>query len=297
MYDLVIIGGGPAGITAGIYAARKKLRTALVSADFIGQVGLTGPIDNWPGEPSIIGAGLMEKFEDHVRRHDLDITEEEVLSIDATDGQFTVKTEEVDLASRSVLLATGRTPRRINVPGEREYTGKGVVYCTTCDAPVYQDKKVVVVGGGNNGFASAIELTDYASEVTLLEIASECRADELLQESATEKGIVVQTRQTITQIHGDEYVTSVTLQDGSEMTVDGVFVEIGSTPNAGLAPTSVQRTDDGEIEIDFYSCVTSLEGFYAAGDVTTIRDKQIVTATAEGAKAALSVYEYLRSVK
>lgn len=297
MYDLVIVGGGPAGITAGIYAARKKLRTALVSVDFIGQVGLTGPIENWPGEPSIVGAALMDKFEGHMRRHELDIIEEEVLSIDVADVQFIVKTEEVDLASRSVLLATGRTPRRINVPGEREYTGKGVVYCTTCDAPVYQDKKVVVVGGGNNGFASAIELTDYAVEVTLLEIASECRADELLQERAADRGVVVQTGQTIAQIHGDEYVTSVTLQDGNEMTVDGVFVEIGSTPNAALAPSSVQRTDDGEIEVDFYSCVTSLEGFYAAGDVTNIRDKQIVTATAEGAKAALSAYEYLRSVK
>lgn len=297
MYDLVIVGGGPAGITAGIYAARKKLRTALVSADFIGQVGLTGPIENWPGEPSIVGAGLMEKFEDHVRRHELNIIEEEVLSIDKPGEQFIIKTEEADFTSRSVLLATGRTPRRINVPGEWEYTGRGVVYCTTCDAPVYQDKTVVVVGGGNNGFASAIELTDYASEVTLLEIASECRADELLQDRAADRGVVMCTEQTITQIHGDDYVTGVTLQDGSKMTIDGVFVEIGSTPNAALAPSSVQRTDDGEIEIDFYSCATNLKGFYAAGDVTNIRDKQIVTATAEGAKAALSVYEYLRSVK
>lgn len=297
MYDLVIIGGGPAGITAGIYAARKKLHTALVSADFIGQVGLTGPIENWPGEPSIVGAALMEKFEDHARRHNLDIIEEEVLSIDDIERQFVIKTEEVNLTSRTVLLATGRTPRRLNVPGEREYVGKGVVYCTTCDAPVYQDKKVVVVGGGNNGFASAIELTDYASEVTLLEIASECRADGLLQERATQKGVSVRTNQTIIDIRGGDYVTSVTLQDGSEMTIDGVFIEVGSTPNARLAPAGVQCNDDGEIEIDYYSCATSLEGFYAAGDVTNIRDKQIVTATAEGAKAALSVYEYLRSAR
>ncbi len=293
MQDLVIVGGGPAGITAGIYAARKKLRTALVSSDFIGQVGLTGPIENWPGEASIQGAALVDKFEDHLRRQAIEIIEEDVLSITKNE-HFIVKTEDGELTSRTVLLATGRTPQQLGVPGERDYIGKGVVYCTTCDAPVYQDKKVVIIGGGNNGFSSAIELTDYATEVTLLEIADKCRADELLQERAAKKGVSIHTNQTITEIVGDDYVSGVTLQDGSSLPVEGVFVEIGSLPNSSLAPTEVKRNEHGEIEIDYYNCATSLEGFYAAGDVTNIRDKQIVTATAEGAKAALSVYDYLQ---
>lgn len=292
MQDLVIIGGGPAGITAGIYAARKKLRACLISSDFIGQVGLTGPIENWPGEPSIQGVVLIDKFEDHVRRQAIEVIEEDVLLITKSE-HFIIKTEESELTARTVLLATGRTPQQLGVPGEHRYIGKGVVYCTTCDAPVYQDKKVVIIGGGNNGFSSAIELTDYASEVTLLEIASECRADELLQERAAQKGVSVHTNQTITEIRGDDYVTAVTLQNGSSMMVDGVFIEIGSTPSSSLAPDTVKRNRYGEIEIDFYSCATSLEGFYAAGDVTNIRDKQIVTATAEGAKAALSIYDYV----
>lgn len=293
MQDLVIVGGGPAGITAGIYAARKKLRTVLVSSDFIGQVGLTGPIENWPGEPSIQGAALIDKFEDHVRRQTIEIIEEDALSITKNE-HFIVKTDDGELTSRTVMLATGRTPQQLGVPGERDYIGKGVVYCTTCDAPVYQDKRVVIIGGGNNGFSSAIELTDYATEVTLLEIADKCRADELLQERAAKKGVSIHTNQTITEILGDDYVTSVTLQDGSSLPVEGVFVEIGSLPNSSLAPTEVKRNEHGEIEIDFYNCATSLEGFYAAGDVTNIRDKQIVTATAEGAKAALSIYDYLQ---
>lgn len=293
MQDLVIVGGGPAGITAGIYAARKKLRTVLVSSDFIGQVGLTGPIENWPGEPSIQGAALIDKFEDHVRRQTIEIIEEDALSITKNE-HFIVKTDDGELTSRTVMLATGRTPQQLGVPGERDYIGKGVVYCTTCDAPVYQDKRVVIIGGGNNGFSSAIELTDYATEVTLLEIADKCRADELLQERAAKKGVSIHTNQTITEIVGDDYVSGVTLQDGSSLPVEGVFVEIGSLPNSSLAPTEVKRNEHGEIEIDFYNCATSLEGFYAAGDVTNIRDKQIVTATAEGAKAALSIYDYLQ---
>ncbi len=296
MYDVIIIGGGPAGITAGIYAARKKLKTLLLTRDFIGQVGLTGPIENWPGEPRIKGADLINQFEEHLRKHTLDIIEEEV-SVIEKDDVFRITTESGEKMARTVLLATGRTPRFLEVPGEQEYIGKGVVYCATCDAPVYQNRKVVVVGGGNNGLSSAIELTDYASEVTLLEIQDSCPADELLQERARDKGVTIRTNQTITKISGDDYVSEVELRDGSSMQVDGVFVEIGSLPNSSVAPASIKRNELNEIEIDQYSCATNLEGFYAAGDVTNIKDKQIVTATGEGAKAALSIYSYLRNLE
>lgn len=296
MYDFIIVGGGPAGITAGIYAARKKLNVLLVTSDFIGQVGITGPIENWPGEPRIKGAALIKQFEEHLRKHTIDIVEEDVVSIEKEADVFSVQTESSEQTARAVLLATGRTPRFLEIPGEREYIGKGVVYCATCDAPIYQNKKVVIVGGGNNGFSSAIELTDYASEVTLLEVEDTCPADEILQEGARHKGVTVITSQTITGIFGDEYVNRVELRDGSSMAVDGVFVEIGSLPSSAIAPANVKRNTQNEIEIDQHTCATNLEGFFAAGDVTDIKDKQIVTATGEGAKAALSAYAYLRKL-
>ncbi len=297
MYELIIIGGGPAGITAGIYAARKKIKTRLLTSDFIGQVGLSGKIENWPGKTSIKGAALIGQFEDHLRQHDICISEDDALAIEQGQQQFTVRTGAAEtLLTRTVLLATGRTPKRLGVPGEEHYAGKGVVYCTTCDAPVYQNKNVVVIGGGNTGFSSAIELTDYAREVTLLEATDTIQADEVLQERAAKKGVHVLTKQTVQEIQGDEYVNALVLNDGQKRETDGVFIEIGHTANSAIAPQAVQRNSQNEIIIDPYNCATNVEGFFAAGDVTDIKDKQIVTAAAEGTKAALSLYSYLRNI-
>ncbi len=297
MYELIIIGGGPAGITAGIYAARKKIKTVLLTSDFVGQVGLTGQIENWPGEASIKGAALIEQFTHHLNQYDIDTIEDDALSLTKNQNQFTVKTaDDATITSHTILLATGRTTKKLNVPGEKEFTGKGVVYCTTCDAPVYQNKKVVVIGGGNTGFSSAIELTDYAREVTLLEAADTLQADEILQERAAEKGVDVITKQTVESINGHEYVSSLTLKGGKTLKTDGVFIEVGYNANSNLAPQTVKRNSQGEIVIDPHTCATSLQGLFAAGDVTNMRDKQIVTAAGEGAKAALSIYSYLRNL-
>lgn len=296
MYDTIIIGGGPAGITAGIYLARKQINVLLITSDFIGQVGLSGQIENWPGEQSIKGAALIGKFEQQLRKHNIEIVEDDVTNIDIGQAHFTVSSEGCNYACRTILLATGSTHKRLNVPGEKDYIGKGVVYCTTCDAPVYQNKKVLVVGGGNSGFASAIELSDYASQVTLIEATKKVTADELLQERAKQKRISVITNRTITAIEGNAYVHSISLNDNSIMDVDGVFVQIGYTPNSSIAPKRVKKNEMQEIIIDHATCSTSLDGFFAAGDVTDIKDKQIVTATGEGAKAALSIYAYLQSL-
>lgn len=295
MYDTIIVGGGPAGITAGMYLARKKLKVALITSDFIGQVGLSGMVENWPGVESIKGAELIGTFEQQLRAHTIDIIEEDVSNIGKNETHFTVSTEDADYSSHTVLTATGSTHRQLGVSGEVDYIGKGVVYCTTCDAPVYQDKKVAVVGGGNAGFASAIELTDYASDVTLIEAAQSATADELLQDRAQEKGITVITSCTIEAINGSEYVENILLSDQSIMEVDGVFVQIGYTPNSSIAPKQVKKNDKQEIIIDHATCSTNLDGFFAAGDVTNVKDKQIVTAAGEGAKAALSIYAHLRS--
>lgn len=296
MYDLIIIGGGPAGVTAGIYAARKRIKTLLITKNFIGQVGESGLIENWPGEKEIIGPELMLKFEEHLKAQDVEIIEDEVVTV-TKENNFSIITTENKFQSKSVIVATGRKPKRLNIPGEKEYTGKGVVYCTTCDAPLFKDKKVVIVGGGNTGFESAIELTDHAKEVILFERSSSLLADEILQEKAKEKDIKIFTNHEIIKIIGDRFLSKINFKDKDEektMEVDGVFIQIGSVPVINFIENLVDLNKNGEIIIDPKSCQTKTEGLFAAGDVTETYYKQIVVATGEGAKAALANYCYLK---
>ncbi len=300
MYELVIIGGGPAGITAGIYAARKKIKTLLITKDFLGQAGLTGIIENWPGEKKISGPDLMRKFEDHLKEHDIDIKEgEQVFSLKKK-KRFVVSTEWESIDAKAVIVATGRRQKRLGVRGEKELTGKGVVYCTTCDAPLFKNKSVVVAGGGNAGFEAAIELTDHAKKVFLFEGANDFSADEFLQEQAKERGVELYTGRTIEEIKGDNFVEEVIYNDAGNkdrdsMKTEGVFVQIGSVAiNDFLDDELVDFDKNGDIMIDQGNCFTKTEGLLAAGDVTNTRDKQIIVSSGEGAKATLSLYEYLK---
>ncbi len=297
MYDLIIIGSGPAGITAGIYASRKKLKVLVLTKDFLGQTGLTGVIENWPGEKEISGPGLMDKFEDHLKNHDIEINEEKVVSL-RKKKSFIVKTEKEEFKSRSVIVSTGRKAKELNISGEKEFVGKGVVYCTTCDAPLFKDKKVVVVGGGNSGFESAIELTDHAKEVFLFESFSEVTADEFLQEKAEKRGVKVFKRRKIKEIKGSNFLEEIVYESSGReeiMKLDGLFIQIGSVAITDFIKEDLVDFDErGDIKIDFRTCQTKTKGLFAAGDVTNIRDKQIVIATGEGSKAALSVYNYLK---
>ncbi len=297
MYDLIIIGGGPAGIVAGIYAARKKLKTLTLAKNFIGQTGLTGIIENWPGEKIITGPELMNKFEEHLKNYEIEIKEEKVVSLEKS-KEFSVKTGKEEFSSRAVIIATGRKARALDVPGEREFIGKGIVYCTTCDAPLFKNKNVIVVGGGNAGLESAIELTDHTDKVFLFEASSRLSGDEFLQEKAKEKGVEIFTNRKIKEIKGDNFVEEVLFEDSGKeekMQAEGVFIQIGSIPITDfVSDTLVDFNEDGEIIIDLKDCKTKTEGLFAAGDVTDVRDKQIVVATGEGAKASLSVYDYLK---
>ncbi len=301
MHDLIIIGGGPAGITAGIYASRKKIKTLLVAKNFIGQVGISGVIENWPGEKNIIGPELMMKFEEHLKVQEIKIVEEEVIGIEVVVQKgkniFTITTDDNSYKSKSLIIATGRRPKELNIPGEKEYTGKGVVYCTTCDAPLFKNKKVLVVGGGNTGFEAAIELTDYAKEVLLFEASSKFNADEILQEKAKIKKIKTYINHKVTKITGDNFLRKIYFEkDGKEqiMDGDGLFVQIGSMPITKIVDGLVDFNTENEVIINPESCETKTIGLFAAGDVTNIKYKQIVTATGEGAKAALSTYDYLK---
>ncbi len=291
MYDLIIIGGGPAGITAGIYAARKKLNCLILTNDFLGQTGKTGIVENWPGEKEIAGPELMSKFEDHLKNHRIEIKEEKVVSLEKG---FIVKTENNLFKSKSVIISSGRKQRELKVPGEKEFIGKGIVYCTTCDAPLFKNKRVAVVGGGNAGFESAIELTDYTDQVSLIE-SYEIKADEFLQEKAKKKKVKVFTGKKIKEIKGDNFLEEIVFEDQESMKVDGLFIQIGSIPVVDFIEKDlVDFNQKKEIKIDYRTCETKTKGLFAAGDVSSVKDKQIIIASAEGAKAALSVYDFLK---
>ena len=303
MYDLIIIGGGPAGVTAGIYAARQKLKTLVLAKDFIGQTGEAGVIQNWPGEQNIKGAELAEKFENHLKFYDVEIKEEEVVFLDKIGDFFDVKTEEgSEFRSKAVILATGRKPKKLNIPGEKRLIGKGVVFCTICDAFLFQKKTVVVAGGGDSGFKSAIELLNYTKDIYLFELSSELRAEESLQEEAKKGGVKVFKNREIKEVKGEEFVEEIDYIDAQSgekgsLKIDGLFVQIGSDPITNFIKNEdlIDFNKMGDIETDPKTCETKTKGLFAAGDVTDVRYKQIVIATGEGAKAALSAYEYIKN--
>lgn len=301
MRDVIIIGGGPAGITSGIYGARKNLDTLLLTKDFIGQLGNAGVVENWPGEKKIMGPELIANFREHLNDYDVEIKEEKVAQVAKKKDSFLVKSEEGEYKSKAVIVATGRNPRPLKVPGEKKYVGKGVSYCVTCDGALFRGKSVVVVGGGNSGLEGALELAEYTKEVTVLEVRNELAADEFLVERA--KGvdnIEIITGIKPKKVVGDDFVTGIEVVDtdsGEERLIEaeGIFVQVGSIPTTDLLDDLVSYNDVGEIEIDTATCRTATEGLFAAGDVTTVRGKQVVVATGEGCKALLSAYKYIKN--
>jgi len=306
MYDLIIIGGGPAGITAGIYAARKKLNTLLISRDFIGQVGKAFLIENYPGLEDIRGVDLAGRFRKHLEKFKLDIKEgEEVSKVSKRkEGGFEVKTSRNKIfLARAVIVAAGRDPRPLEVPGEKEFLGRGVSYCTTCDAPLFRGKKVVVIGGGNSGFEAALELSRYCSSVYILEYGSKPMADELTQEKVKKnKKIKILLNADTKEIKGENFVSSIIYQDRQtkeqkEIPTQGVFIQIGTIPATGFVKGLVDFNERDEIKIDPRTCATKTPGLFAAGDATDVLVKQIVVAASEGAKAALSAYKYLQGLE
>ncbi len=308
LYDLVIIGGGPAGITAGIYAGRKKIKTLLLTGNFIGQVGKTGRVDNYPGFFGIIGQDLMGKFKDHLKKFDIEIVEgEKVRKVTLLSAQgdtacrFSIKTKsKQEFLTKAVLVATGRDPRPLEIPGEKEFIGKGISYCSICDSPFFRDKSVAVVGGGNAGFEAAIDLAKYAKRIFIFERSNKITADELLQQQVKkETKIQVHLNKELKKIEGKDKVQDIVYQDLKtsktfQVPIDGVFVQIGSVPATGFLKGLVDFNERDEIKVDFQTCQTSTEGIFAAGDVNDGRWKQIIIAAGEGCRAALATYEYLQ---
>jgi alkyl hydroperoxide reductase subunit F len=302
VFDMLIVGGGPAGASAAIYAARKGIRTGVLADKFGGQLLDTVSIENFISLTETEGPILVANLEAHIGAYDVDIMRghnASALNV-AEDGSIEVSVEGgAVLRSRSVLLATGARWREMNVPGEQEYRGKGVAYCPHCDGPLFKGKSVAVIGGGNSGIEAAIDLAGIAEHVTVLEFDSKLRADDILQRKArTMKNIEIITSALTTEVLGDgDRVTSLQYTDRKtgdvkSVTLAGIFVQIGLIPNTEFLKGSVALTPRGEIEINARG-ETSIPGVFAAGDVTTVPFKQIVVAVGSGATAALGAFDYL----
>ena len=310
MYDIIIIGGGPAGSAAAVYAARKRLKTVLITESFGGQSIVSDDIQNWIGEKSISGFDLAKKFEDHVRAHtemvDIKMPERAVSVRSITcdsEGRgcdFEVTTDKgATYKGKSIILTAGARRRQLGVPGEDRLNGKGVAYGSTCDAPLFSGKAVAVVGGGNAGLEAVIDLLPYASKIYLVEYGTALKGDQVSQDRIRGEGKVqILYRAQSKEVTGENFVTGLkyTDLDSNEermLEVGGVFVEIGSVPNSEMVKDLVKLDKYGQVVIDSKHGATSQPGIFAAGDITDDPYKQNNISAGDAVKAALAAYAYL----
>ena len=290
-------------MTAGIYASRKKLKTLLIAKNFGGLMsGKAVTIENYPGFEEISGSELIERFEKHLKKQKIDIEKDSITKIQKSDNDFSVLTgKKKEFQSQAIIIASGSEPRTLGLVEEKEFIGRGVSYCSTCDGPFFSDKDVAVIGGGNAGFETAVFLTGYAKKVYILEAGKEVRADEILQEKAGKTNkIEVFIDASVKKIEGEKFVKSLVFEQNKELktlAVEGIFVEIGYKPATSFVKDLVELNEKGEIVIDFKTNQTRTPGLFAAGDSSNVLYKQIVVAAGEGAKAALSAYNYLQNLK
>ena len=299
IYDLVIVGGGPAGLSAAIYAGRFRMKTIVLAREPGGTVVNTHLIENWPGFKSISGAELMERLSDHVRSVGVEIRQAEVREIRKKAGNFLLKSDAGDFEARSVLLATGTKHRKLGVPGEKEFYGRGVSYCAVCDAAFFKDKIVAVVGGSDSAAKEALFLSRYVKKVYIIYRREKIRAEPINTERVeANRKIEVINNTNVLEIRGDKFVQSVVLdkpyKGSRELKLDGVFIEIGHDPQSELAEgLGIKLDKAGEIVIGRGS-ETNVAGVYAAGDVNSGSFKQAITGAAQGVVAAKSAYDYLK---
>jgi alkyl hydroperoxide reductase subunit F len=296
MYELIIIGGGPAGVTASIYAARDKMDFILIASEIGGQVSNSAEIENYTGFQFITGQELSMKLEQHLERFKFEMKLEEVYKVEREGSSFRVKTEAGDYFGKAAIIATGRRPRALNVPGETELKNRGITYCSTCDGPLFEGMDVAVIGGGNSALESALQLMKIATSVRVITHGPKVKADKVYLEKVEESGNVeIITDTDILRVVGDKVVNGIEIQRKGKnpelLPVKGVFVEIGSIPNSQIVDL-VQKNQSGEIMVN-PKCETSIPGLFAAGDVTDVPEKQIIVAAGEGCKAALAAFRYL----
>lgn len=301
MHDLIVIGAGPAGITASVYAARKMIDFLVITKDIGGQAALSGDVENYTGYQFITGPELAAKFEEHMRRYDVEVREGEyVVELKKTVGAVVIQTNKATYESKTAIIASGKRSRELNVPGEKEFKNKGLTYCATCDAPLFFGKNVAVIGGGNSALDAALQLVKIAKYVYLININPQLGGDAIMRgKIKASKSVTVLNNTQVAEIIGEQIVGGVKIRNalGKEdlLAVEGVFVEIGLIPNSDFAGC-VKKNEFGEIVVNNRN-ETNIPGVFAAGDVTDVLEKQIVIAAGEGSKAALAAFRYLMRQK
>jgi alkyl hydroperoxide reductase subunit F len=305
LYDLLIVGGGPAGLNAALYAKRKGLETGIVTKQIGGQVVNTSSVENYLGTESTSGEELVNNFKSHVQNLEVPVAEyvevEKILPNQGDNYHSIQLTDGTIYNSRTLLLATGTNHRKLGVEGEERLAGRGVAYCAICDAPLYKNKKVIIAGGGNSAVEAALDLAKVASHVTLVH-RSEFRADKILVDELYKNDkIDIHLQSQILSIEGQDFLSHIHVLDKLkdttfDVSADGIFIEIGNVPNSQLFQDIIDLNDIGEVIVD-HNGLTSVEGIYAAGDVTTVNYKQIIIATSDGAKTALAANDYINITK
>lgn len=299
-WDVAVIGAGPAGMTAAVYAVRKGLKVLLVARDIGGQVLETDTIDNYLPEYGTTGPDLMQNFLDHLRNYEIDMLfGEEIIDIrHEEEGHTLITKSKKEIETKAVIIAAGSKKRHLGVPGESQLKDKGVSYCATCDGFLYENQPVAVVGGGNSGLEAALDMAKIATEVYLVIRGEQLSGDQSLQDKVNKSNkIEICKSYETTEINGDKKVESIKIKNlntGKErvLKVNAIFIEIGLIPNTGFICEALETTEYKEIIIDEEN-QTSIKGIFAAGDITNIKDKQIIISAAEGARAALRANEYL----
>ena len=297
VYDVLIVGAGPAGLTAGVYCARKMLNTIIISENIGGQALESWAIENYMGYRMITGEDLMKKFEEQVHTLNMRLELDRIVSISKEDDVFILRTISENLfKAKSLIFAQGNRPKKLGVANEEQYLGRGLSICSTCDGPLYKGKRVTVVGGGNSALQTVVEMSEIAQSARLI-VRSSIRADPVyVRMLESKKNITVHLNTQITALHGDKFLDAITIRNESgeeqKIEIDGVFIEIGWLPNTDILDGFVALNEKKEIIVDI-NCHTSMAGVFAAGDVTSIKGKQIIIASGEGAKAALEAHEYL----
>lgn len=312
MYDLIIVGGGPGGIAAGVYAARKKIKTFLITDSFGGQSAVSGDVQNWIGVKSISGYDLAKSLEEHLRAQtDIDIVDDDLVtgvkkndtatSDGRRDGGFSLTTRNgKTYEAKYILLASGSRRKKLGVPGEKEFDGKGVVYCSTCDAPLFKDKVTAVVGGGNSALESVMDLFAYASKIYLVVRSEVLKGDPVSQDKVKNNPkVAILWNTVVEEIKGKDFVTGVHIKNAKtgearDLPLDGVFVEVGLLPNSDFVKDLVKLDDYGHVMIDARTQATSCAGIWAVGDVTDGLYRQNNISAGDAVKAVLNIYDQIK---
>lgn len=300
VYDLIIIGAGPAGITAAVYAYRSGLDFIVISQDIGGQTSWSSDIENYTGYQFITGPELTDKFKEHISSYNIKVQQPEKVMLFKKEGELIlIETDKGSYKSKALIIASGKVSKKLNALGEDEFKNKGVTYCAICDGPIFKGKDVAVIGGGNSALDAAIQLDKIASKIYIINAAKDLTASSIMQDKIKNNSkIAVYNNAKVKAIKGSKFVESIEIQiddKQEDISVKGVFVEIGLIPNSDFAQ-GIDKNDISEIKVNCKN-ETNIKGVFAAGDVTDVPEKQIIIAAGEGAKAALSAFKYISTFK